>query len=137
MYGTNRHYILGKVLKLSFRLKSFSKYVTLRQMVFKSIISIEDYLSQQWINKQLTCMLLYLLCSYLKYLIRQYPLEHVFLIFIRNVKLNSNLFSLFIYHIYARLLFQEHNIIYFYETLVMTVNKGNNKIILQRESQNS
>jgi hypothetical protein len=47
LYGTNRHYILGKVLKLSFRLKSFSKYVTLRQMVFKPIISIEDYLSQQ------------------------------------------------------------------------------------------
>jgi uncharacterized membrane protein len=82
-------------------------------------------------------MWLYLLCSYRKYFIRQYPLEHVFFIFIRNVKLNNNLFSLFIYHIYARLLFQEHNIIYFYETLVMTVNKGNNKIILQRESQNS
>ena len=56
LYGTNRHYILGKVLKLNFRLKSFSKYVTLRQMVFKPIISIEDYLSQQWINKQLTWM---------------------------------------------------------------------------------
>ena len=56
MYATKRHYILGKVLKLSFRLKLVSKYITLRQMVFKPIISIEDYQSQQRINKQLTWM---------------------------------------------------------------------------------
>ena len=58
LYGTKRHYILGKVLKLNFRLKLVSKYVTLRQMAFKLKLkfSIGDYLSQQWINKQLIWM---------------------------------------------------------------------------------